>query len=149
MDARTEQALDHLIKGITSANEIELLRQKLSAGQISIGGDVNQSVIILGDGNTVVQLTPEMVDVLTRRKLAASVPLRNPIVEGINLLPYDYDQRIQNFLTEYLGSDAHPVPFGGRDDALKMLDGWLATPTPYLLLAFLHGDDVPDKELTK
>jgi len=31
------------------------------------------------------------------------LPRRNPIVEGINLLPYDYDQRIQNFLTEYLG----------------------------------------------
>ena len=26
------------------------------------------------------------------------------IVEGINLLPYDYDVRIQNFLTEYLGA---------------------------------------------
>jgi V8-like Glu-specific endopeptidase len=25
------------------------------------------------------------------------LPRRNPIVEGINLLPYDYDQRIQNF----------------------------------------------------
>ncbi len=50
------------------------------------------------------------------------LPRRNPIVEGIHLLPYDYDQRIQNFLTEYLGTDAHPVPFGGRDDALQMLD---------------------------
>ena len=47
------------------------------------------------------------------------LPRRNPIVEGINLLPYDYDQRIQNFLTEYLGTDEHPVPFGGRDDALR------------------------------
>jgi hypothetical protein len=141
MDAQTEQALDHLIKNIASAAEIDLLRQKLSAGQISIGGDVNHSVIILGDGNTVnqYQLTPAMLDALTRQKLAASVPLRDPIVEGINLLPYDYDQKIQNFLKEYLGSEAHPVPFGGRDDALKMLDDWLATPTPYLLLAAPAG----------
>jgi len=67
------------------------------------------------------------------------LPRRNPIVEGINLLPYDYDQRIQNFLTEYLGTDAHPVPFGGRDEALKMLDTWLAETTPYLLLAAPAG----------
>lgn len=67
------------------------------------------------------------------------LPRRNLIVEGINLLPYDYDQRIQNFLTEYLGTDAHPVPFGGRDDALKMLDTWLAETTPYLLLAAPAG----------
>jgi hypothetical protein len=63
----------------------------------------------------------------------------NPIVEGINLLPYDYDQRIQNFLTEYLGTDSHPVPFGGRDKALKMLNTWLAETTPYLLLAAPAG----------
>lgn len=48
-DAQTEQALQNLIKGTASADEIELLRQKLSTGQISIGGDVHQSVIILGD----------------------------------------------------------------------------------------------------
>lgn len=67
------------------------------------------------------------------------LPRRNPIVEGINLLLYDYDQRIQNFLTEYLGSDASPVPFGGRDEALSLLDGWLAETTPYLLLAAPAG----------
>jgi hypothetical protein len=67
------------------------------------------------------------------------LPRRNPIVEGINLLPYDYDQRIQNFLTEYLGSDQHPVPFGGRDEALHMLEAWLAETTPYLLLAAPAG----------
>jgi hypothetical protein len=67
------------------------------------------------------------------------LPRRNPIVEGINLLPYAYDQRIQNLLTEYLGTDSHPVPFGGRDDALKMLDAWLAETTPYLLLAAPAG----------
>ena len=67
------------------------------------------------------------------------LPRHNPIVEGINLLPYDYDQRIQNFLTEYLGTDAHPVPFGGRDEALHMLDTWLADTTPYLLLAAPAG----------
>lgn len=66
-------------------------------------------------------------------------PSRDPIVEGINLLPYDYDQRIQNFLVEYLGSEKQRVPFGGRDDALRILDDWLTTSTPYLLLAAPAG----------
>lgn len=67
------------------------------------------------------------------------LPRRIPIVEGINLLPYDYDQRIQNFLTEYLGTDTHPVPFCERDKALRMLNAWLAETTPYLLLAAPAG----------
>lgn len=73
------------------------------------------------------------------KPIVSPLPRRNPIVEGINLLPYDYDQRIQNFLTEYLGTESHPVPFGGRDEALKMLDAWLAETTPYLLLAAPAG----------
>ena len=82
---------------------------------------------------TIWQVCPDL------RPVIPPLPRRNPIVEGINLLPYDYDQRIQNFLTEYLGTDAHPVPFGGRDEALKMLDAWLAESIPYLLLAAPAG----------
>ncbi|MGC4099007.1 MAG: ATP-binding protein [Nitrospira sp.] len=139
MDHEVEQALQHLNNETASAAEIDLLRQKLATKQISIGGDVNNSVIILGNGNTVIHLTPEMVDVLTRRKLSTSVPLRDPIVEGINLLPYDYDQKIQNFLREYLGDEKHPVPFGGRDEALGLLADWLTGSAPYLLLAAQAG----------
>ena len=82
---------------------------------------------------TIWQICPQL------KPIVSPLPRRNPIVEGINLLPYDYDVRIQNFLTEYLGTDSHPVPFGGRDDALKMLDTWLAETTPYLLLAAPAG----------
>jgi hypothetical protein len=108
---------------------------------------------------TIWQVCPELKPVIS------SLPRRNPIVEGINLLPYDYDQRIfstgqmslragfwrsnlpfngicqqfQNFLTEYLGNEAHPVPFGGRDEALRMLDTWQTDTTPYLLLAAPAG----------
>jgi hypothetical protein len=73
------------------------------------------------------------------KPIISPLPRRNPIVEGINLLPYDYDQRIQNFQTEYLGTDSNPVPFGGRDEALRMLDTWLTETTPYLLLAAPAG----------
>jgi len=73
------------------------------------------------------------------KPVISPLPRRNPIVEGITLLPYDYDQCIQNFLNEDLGAESHPVSFGGRDDALKMLDTWLADATPYLLLAAPAG----------
>ena len=82
---------------------------------------------------TIWQVCPDL------RPIIPPLPRRNPILDGINLLPYDYDVRIQNFLTEYLGTDSHPVPFGGRDEALKMLDTWLAETTPYLLLAAPAG----------
>jgi hypothetical protein len=66
-------------------------------------------------------------------------PNRVPLVEGIHLLPDDSAQRIQNFLKVYLGDKDYPVPFGGRDTALRTLDDWLAGTTPYLLLAAPAG----------
>lgn len=64
---------------------------------------------------------------------------RSPLVDGIHLLPYGYDFRIQNFLTEYLGTTEQPEPFGGREDAFKQLDEWLDGDTQRLLLAAPAG----------
>jgi hypothetical protein len=93
----------------------------------------NENTTFATSTETIWQVCPQL------KPIILPLPRRNPIVEGINLLPYDYDQRIQNFLTEYLGTDSHPVPFGGRDDALKMLNGWLAETPPYLRLAAPAG----------
>jgi hypothetical protein len=93
----------------------------------------NENTTFATPSEVIWQVCPDL------RPVIPPLPRRNPIVEGINLLPYDYDVRIQNFLTEYLGTESHPVPFGGRDDALKMLDAWLAETTPYLLLAAPAG----------
>lgn len=93
----------------------------------------NENTTFATPSEIIWQICPDL------RPVTPPLPRRNPIVEGINLLPYDYDQRIQNFLAEYLGTDSHPVPFGGRDDALKMLDNWLTETTPYLLLAAPAG----------
>ena len=105
---------------------------KVVIGMINMGNDElgrNQNTTFATPTETIWQVCPQL------KPPTPVLPHRNPIVEGINLLPYDYDQRIQNFLGEYLGSDLHPVPFGGRDDALHMLDNWLANTTSYLLLA--------------
>lgn len=65
----------------------------------------------------------------------------NNIVQGINDLPTRYDGVVRNFLEYYLGSAAQPAPFGGRDDALAMLDRWLTDPHAphYALLAAPAG----------
>lgn len=68
-----------------------------------------------------------------------SLPKRSPLLEGIHLLPYGYDFRIQNFLTEYLGTPEHPEPFGGREEALSNLDNWLSNDTQRLILAAPAG----------
>jgi hypothetical protein len=67
------------------------------------------------------------------------LPRRSPLVEGIHLLPHGYDFRIQNFVSEYLGTPEQPEPFGGREDALRTLDDWLEGDTQHLLLAAPAG----------
>lgn len=62
------------------------------------------------------------------------------------LAPYDHpaiDCRpaIEEFVTTYLGTPDEPVPFGGRDEALRLLDHWLfeQPDKPYALLAAPMG----------
>lgn len=107
-----------------------------------VAGRITRDRIELGRNEHTTFATPSetLWRVYPQLKPSPSLPYqRNSIVEGIHRLPYDYAQRIQNFLTEYLGTDAHPVPFGGRDEVLRMLNVWLAGQTPYLLLATPAG----------
>ena len=63
------------------------------------------------------------------------------ILEGVDSLPYGYVGRIENFLNEYLGTTKFPVPFGGREKDLKILDAWLEDKDapPYLMMAAPAG----------
>ncbi len=65
----------------------------------------------------------------------------NTFTQGLRDLPTDYAARVKNFLTEYLGTSRHPVPFGGRVKDFEHLDTWLTDTqaTPYLLLAAPAG----------
>ncbi|WP_437288996.1 hypothetical protein [Sorangium sp. So ce406] len=59
---------------------------------------------------------------------------------GMRSLATDYAWRVQHFLEEYLGRPGEPVPFGGRDDALRSLDAWLAEGRePFALMAAPAG----------
>ena len=53
---------------------------------------------------------------------------RSYSVAGITSLAKGYDLRVENFIAEYLGSEQHPVPFGGRDTDLALLNDWLLSP---------------------
>ncbi len=57
------KALQNLLKGKATKKEIELLKQALASGEISIGGDVNRSVVIIGSGNKV-ELTSEALNLI-------------------------------------------------------------------------------------
>ncbi|HEX7316258.1 MAG TPA: hypothetical protein VF297_20295 [Pyrinomonadaceae bacterium] len=62
-------------------------------------------------------------------------------VEGIASLPTDYSVRIQNFISEYLGTPERPEPFGGREAQFRELDAWLENGdvAPYLFLSSPAG----------
>jgi len=57
------KALQKLLDGTASEEEINLLKQALASGEISIGRDVNRSVVIIGSGNKV-ELTAEALGIL-------------------------------------------------------------------------------------
>ncbi|MCS6840185.1 MAG: hypothetical protein NZ699_04145 [Roseiflexus sp.] len=81
-----------------------------TARQVTIAGDVRNGVVITGDHAIVIQ------------RLIASV----------RRLPTDSPRASGAFF--YLGTPERPVPFGGRDDALRRLDAWLHDPTTSSLL---------------
>ena len=47
------QALQNFLNGKASEEEIRLLKNSLITGEISIGGNINRSILIIGNGNTV------------------------------------------------------------------------------------------------
>jgi hypothetical protein len=119
LEQAVNQANQTTIVGLTEATlDKESLRKVLTERGITLGTDITESLLILGNQNVV-----------------------NVLVQGVNRLPTDYANRIQNFLIEYLGTPEHPVPFGGRERDIAHLDEWLADPqaSPYLLLATLAG----------
>jgi hypothetical protein len=61
-------SLQALLNNTASEEDIALLKRLLASGEISIGGNVNQSVIIIGSGNTV-ELPPAALDRLNARPL--------------------------------------------------------------------------------
>jgi hypothetical protein len=58
---------------------------------------------------------------------------------GLFGLPGSVATKMEAFLLEYLGTTAHPVPFGGREPQLDELDRWLGDRTRSLALIVAPG----------
>lgn len=67
------RTLQNLLDGTAAEDEINLFKQALANGEISIGGNVNQSVIIIGSGNTVEEITSKVLDSLRARPLLGNL----------------------------------------------------------------------------
>ncbi len=63
MDNSLNIALKNLVENQATSEEMDLLRSAFFSGQIFIGGNVQNSIIIAGDGNTV-QLSAEALNLL-------------------------------------------------------------------------------------
>jgi conflict system STAND superfamily ATPase/WD40 domain-containing protein len=69
------KALQNLLKGEATQEEIDLIKQALASGEISIGGNVSHSVIIQGSENNVqvFQLTRETLELLGGHRLLGNL----------------------------------------------------------------------------
>jgi formylglycine-generating enzyme required for sulfatase activity len=57
------KALQNLLNGTATKKEIEALKRALARGEISIGGNVEGKLVIIGSGNTV-EITPEKLGII-------------------------------------------------------------------------------------
>ncbi len=64
--------LHKLLNGTASQEEVDQLKQALVSGEVSIGGNVNQSVIVIGSGNTA-QLPPQVLERLGGSRLLGNL----------------------------------------------------------------------------
>jgi hypothetical protein len=97
------QALQNLLNGTASEEEIELLKHGLASGEISIGGNTNQSVIIIGSGNTV-ELPPAALDRLGGRSLLGDLDrdlTGDEIAIGLNRLETELPVRAPILRTQF------------------------------------------------
>jgi hypothetical protein len=97
------QALQNLLNGTASEEEINLLKHGLASGNISITGNVNQSVIIIGSGNTV-ELPPAALDRLGGRSLLGDLDrdlTGEEIAAGLNRLESELPLRAPVLLTQF------------------------------------------------
>jgi hypothetical protein len=103
------QALQNLLNGTASEEEIELLKQGLTSGEISIGGNINQSIIIIGSSNAT-DLTPQALDRLEARPLLGDLDrdlTGEEIASGLNLLEVELPIRAPILLSQFQEQARH------------------------------------------
>jgi hypothetical protein len=154
-------ALQNLLNGTASEEEIQLLKQALASGEISIGGDVNRSVVIIGSGNKV-ELTAEALGIL-KPETTSEEPIEGEppymgmryfdtsdtaLFYGREALTRELAERVANepflAIVGASGSGKSSVARAGLIPALKMGVVHVITPTAHpleSLAASRYGDD--------
>ncbi|MBL8050089.1 MAG: SUMF1/EgtB/PvdO family nonheme iron enzyme [Anaerolineales bacterium] len=107
------QALENLLANKATKDEIEFLKGLLINGEISIGGDVSNSVIIKGDGN-VVSISPEILDKLNGRALLGNFDRElngDQILFGLKRLESELATRAPILLSQFQEQTRRLQPF--------------------------------------
>ncbi len=106
------KALQNLLNGTATEEEINLLKREIVSGNISIGGNINQSVIIIGNGNTV-ELPPAALDRLGGRFLLGGLDrdlTGDEIDIGLNRLEAELPIRAPILLAQFQSQAHHLRP---------------------------------------
>lgn len=69
---KNDLALQNLLNGTATDEEIQFLQQGIAKNEISISGTVNHSIIVIGNGNSI-QLSPDALNRLSARPLLGDV----------------------------------------------------------------------------
>jgi hypothetical protein len=105
-------------------NQYHIYGDVVQGDKISVG-NIEGSVVAIGKNSIAIQV----------------VYRTNYYIEGARFYLPEFTTAVKNFFDNYLGDEANPVPFGGRDDALMKLEQWRtqADAPPRLLLAAPAG----------
>lgn len=97
------QALQNLLDGTASEEDITLLKGLLASGDIWIGGDVNHSVIITGSGNTF-SLSPAARDMIGANSWLGDLDREltgDEIAQGLQRLENELPRRAPILLSQF------------------------------------------------
>ena len=109
------KALQNLLNGTASEEEIQFLRHGLVSGEIFIGGNVNNSVIVHGSENNVqvFQLTPEALELLGARTMLGELDrdlTGKEIALGLERFESELPQRAPVLLVQFQEQVRHLRP---------------------------------------
>lgn len=103
---------------------------------------ITQQVIVSAQGEGATAVGPRGVN-LTGDNYGTIITgdTYNYYIEGTHFYMPDFTTAVKNFLYNYLGDEANPVPFGGRNDALAQIEQWRtnADAPPRLLITAPAG----------
>ena len=119
MKNRIKLAIQNLIDGIASEEEVNFLRQELAASNISVGGNVDHSIVILGNGNNI-EITSEALNRLNADSLLNN---SNEQYQPLDVFVERYRQRIKELHSKIRILNKESVPLSSHYVDLSVVSG--------------------------